>query len=403
MEAPFSNPFAALQEKLQQNAKKQPAQVNSAKAKPAVAKAQENPKSKSAAQGKTVVSAKQQNINGSADTTQSFGADTEAFDDESALFLDAMQNSSTKAAHWKQVDISTQDARPCKKADMSAMLESFGTAGFDTSKNGGQHPSVLPQMSSPASQYTEQQTGKQVDNKQTENWQTDNKRHGTSQQHSKSTAPAPKAQAGSEQASSFSAMANPSSPTAPQETENDIFAKAMQGICPLSGKGRELPPPVAPKETPPAQDPDYLADFLRGNIEFKLEHTEEFFEGHVSGVDPLILSKLRAGNYSPESHVDLHGMTAEQAYDALIEFIRLAYTKGQRTLVVVTGRGKNSPGGISVLRQSMQDWLTKDPLKRVVLAFCTAQQRDGGAGALYVLLRKYKKKQGKIRWERTGA
>jgi DNA-nicking Smr family endonuclease len=55
---------------------------------------------------------------------------------------------------------------------------------------------------------------------------------------------------------------------------------------------------------------------------------------------------------------------------------------------------------MGILRQGVQSWLTRDPVKRIVLAFCTAQPRHGGAGALYVLLRKHKKGQGKIFWDK---
>jgi DNA-nicking Smr family endonuclease len=70
-----------------------------------------------------------------------------------------------------------------------------------------------------------------------------------------------------------------------------------------------------------------------------------------------------------------------------------------RALLLIPGRGKNSPDGVAVLRERVQAWLTQDPLKRVVLAFCTARPVDGGPGSLYVLLRKYRKK-GKVLWER---
>ncbi len=183
--------------------------------------------------------------------------------------------------------------------------------------------------------------------------------------------------------------------------DSGSFAKAMRGVRPVDGKGRDLPPAVRPVPQKGVAEPDYLTEFTQGKFEFALEYTEEFFEGHVMGLDPLVIAKIRAGQYSPEAHIDLHGLNAEQAYAALLEFVRHSYNQGRRSLVVVTGRGKNSPGGFAVLRQHMQDWLTKDPLKRVVLAFCTAQPKDGGAGALYVMLRKFKKNNGKIRWDKS--
>lgn len=190
-----------------------------------------------------------------------------------------------------------------------------------------------------------------------------------------------------------------------QETDRDeiaLFAKAMQGVKPVSGKGRDVVVPAGGGAAVSAVDAaKALRDVLEGRVEFALHHTDEYMEGFVVGVDPLVLARLRNGQYSPEAHVDLHGMNARQAYDALVLFIKNAYQRGLRTVVVVTGRGKNSPDGIGVLRGMLQRWLCREPLKRVVLAFCTAKPGDGGPGAVYVLLRKFKKSRGKIIWEHT--
>lgn len=180
-----------------------------------------------------------------------------------------------------------------------------------------------------------------------------------------------------------------------------LFAAAVDGTAPVRAKGRDLaPPPVAlpPRPHKPERN---LEDLIAGKVEFALEYSDEFIEGHIMGLDPLVLSKLRAGQYSPEGHLDLHGQNMEQAYASLTRFIKVAYQDGKRQVLLITGRGKNSPGGDAVLRERVQSWLTRDPFKRVTLAFCTAQPRDGGAGALYLLLRKRKKNQGKIIWDRV--
>ena len=157
----------------------------------------------------------------------------------------------------------------------------------------------------------------------------------------------------------------------------------------------------APVSIPPVQTPSNpLQEFIDGKLEFALAFTDEYVEGHVVGLDLMLVGKLQAGQFSPESHLDLHGMNAQQAFDALVGFFRAAYFKGQRTVLVVPGRGLNSPHGISILREKVQEWFTQEPLKRVILAFCTAKPSDGGAGALYVLLRKFRKGEGKIHWER---
>lgn len=182
----------------------------------------------------------------------------------------------------------------------------------------------------------------------------------------------------------------------------DAFAKAMRGVVPVAGKGREIAAPAASGGSLPVRDAaQALRDLLEGKVEFALHHIDEYMEGFVVGVDPLVIARLRAGQYSPEAHLDLHGMNARQAHDALIPFVKNSYQKGLRTLVVITGRGRNSPDGVGILRPMLQRWLCREPFKRVVLAFCTAKAHDGGPGAVYVLLRKYKKSRGKIVWEHT--
>ena len=172
----------------------------------------------------------------------------------------------------------------------------------------------------------------------------------------------------------------------------------MRDVRPLKNRGRDVPLNAEPSAVPEPQQPSFQA-MLENTLEFALHFSEEYAEGHVVGLESLILLKLRAGQYRPEAHLDLHGLNARQAFDALAAFIRRSWHRGMRTLLLIPGRGKNSPDGVALLRERVQTWLSREPLKRVVLAFCTARPVDGGPGSLYVLLRKYKKK-GKIHWER---
>ena len=128
------------------------------------------------------------------------------------------------------------------------------------------------------------------------------------------------------------------------------------------------------------------------------------FQSDILGVNverPATLEVTALDVYKRQ-HLDLHGLNAQQAFETLRGFMRGSWYKGLRTILVVPGRGKNSPDGVGVLRGKLQSWLTQDPFKRVVLAFCTAQPHDGGPGSVYVLLRKYKKK-GRVYWERMPA
>lgn len=191
-------------------------------------------------------------------------------------------------------------------------------------------------------------------------------------------------------------------PAAPEYATEDerLFTGAMNGVWPVRARGRDLTPSAKSAPRIPETWLRSMDDVYSGKAEFSLEYTDEFIQGHVAGMDPAILGKLRAGSFSPEGHLDLHGQNLEQAYAALAAFIKHAYQDGKRHLLIITGRGKNSPGGTPVLRERVQSWFTRDPFKRVILAFCTAKPSDGGAGALYLLLRKRKKSQGKIVWDR---
>lgn len=185
------------------------------------------------------------------------------------------------------------------------------------------------------------------------------------------------------------------------DADDVVFLQAMGEVIPLQGRGRDVAP-VPDAATPPPHGEISLQDFMDGKLEFALSFSDEYLEGHVVGLDQMTINKLRAGSFSPEAHLDLHGLNALQAFEALRGFLRGGWYKGLRTVLVVPGRGRNSPDGIGILREKLQNWLTQDPFKRVVLAFCTAQPHDGGPGSVYVLLRKYKKK-GRVYWERTPA
>ena len=200
------------------------------------------------------------------------------------------------------------------------------------------------------------------------------------------------------------ADSQPAPQVQPADTDGEAaaFASAMRDVTPLDGKGgRDIQPEVPQPHAAPAATGNPLQDFMDGRIEFSLASTDEYVEGHVIGLDLGIVGRLQAGQLSPEAHLDLHGLNAEQAFQTLVGFMRHSYLCGRRVVLVVPGRGRNSPAGIGVLREKVQEWFTQDPFRRVILAFCTARQVDGGPGSLYVLLRKFRKDRGKVIWDRN--
>jgi len=111
-------------------------------------------------------------------------------------------------------------------------------------------------------------------------------------------------------------------------------------------------------------------------------------------MDKNSLKKLKRGKLKPQAKLDLHGLTADEAYNSLIRFIIRSHEINKRLLLVITGKGQrsynrgNGPVLGGVLKQKVPHWLRSDPISPYVLEFVEAHQKDGGAGALYVYLKK---------------
>lgn len=115
-----------------------------------------------------------------------------------------------------------------------------------------------------------------------------------------------------------------------------------------------------------------------------VETGEELFYTRP-GLQHSVIRKLRRGQYAIEAELDLHGCTVPQARERLDAFLRQARGVGKRCVRVVHGKGKTSEGKLPVLKGKVNVWLRQ---KGEVMAFCSAIPRDGGSGAVYVLLKR---------------
>ena len=81
-------------------------------------------------------------------------------------------------------------------------------------------------------------------------------------------------------------------------------------------------------------------------------------------------------------------MRQERAFAVLVSFLRHAQARGARIVLVITGKGREGEEGRGVLRQAVPGWLARPDLRDLVVGFEEAGRRHGGAGALYVRLRR---------------
>ena len=180
-------------------------------------------------------------------------------------------------------------------------------------------------------------------------------------------------------------------PAASDATDEDLFRQAMSGAERLADPHGRAPPPLPRQASVVDEDAEALAslaELVSGEGPFDIADTDEFVEGAAPGLDRRVLDALRRGEYAVQGHVDLHGMTKADAKEEVDRFLTLARRDGKRCVLVVHGRGLNSKDQIPVLKEQLKVWLQRGRIGRSVLAFATARPHDGGAGAIYVLLRR---------------
>ena len=178
--------------------------------------------------------------------------------------------------------------------------------------------------------------------------------------------------------------------------EAAILREAYAGVRPFGNSaGRRMPVVPEVRHTVVSEEAEVLAalsDLVSGAGSFDLTETEEYVEGARVGLDPRLLSRLRRGEFAVQDHVDLHGMIQPDAKEAVTNFIVDSVRKGRRTVLIVHGRGLRSPGGLPVLKHAAAQWLSHGIAGGYVLAFATARPNDGGAGAVYALLRRERRR-----------
>lgn len=174
--------------------------------------------------------------------------------------------------------------------------------------------------------------------------------------------------------------------------EQEIWHAVARTANPLHGHAFVLPSvPVMAKTQTAIEPPPPIPAFRLG--EKALARPAKAKPSPLQ-MDAKKHAKMTRGKLAPEARIDLHGMTMAEAHPELIRFILNAHSDGLRLVLVITGKGKLRedhgpiPQPMGILRHNVPLWLRQMPLAPAVLQVTEAHAKHGGAGAIYVYLRR---------------
>ena len=172
------------------------------------------------------------------------------------------------------------------------------------------------------------------------------------------------------------------------DEDKALFRSVMNTVKPLHKtmeRAPNTPPIMKPlqKSCPPIpiqKTQNYLSNHYTDIV-----HSNSTLS-HYNNIPKKRLSELKNGFVPWEARIDLHGLTLDAARNSLCDFIDTHSKQAHRCLLIIHGKGSRH-GEAPVLKNHVNHWLKQLPQ---VLAFHSALARDGGTGALYVLLKRNK-------------
>ena len=170
--------------------------------------------------------------------------------------------------------------------------------------------------------------------------------------------------------------------------EKELFERAMEGVRPLAGQQRVIPPAARRGKLEPVNPSDLMEEALEDVKEFEWPFAPGYVEGGDLQWNRRLLRRLRKGQFTVQAELDLHGYSQQEARRELHRFLEECVSRGLSCVRIIHGLGHHSPNQTPVLKKRLPEWLLWRQNAQFVAAFTSAPALDGGGGALYVLLRK---------------
>jgi DNA-nicking Smr family endonuclease len=165
----------------------------------------------------------------------------------------------------------------------------------------------------------------------------------------------------------------------PRPEEIALWARVAETVRPLPG--RKVPKVVAAKSSEPAA----LPPKAEGRVALAKAVKVSKPRPPPEPLEPNRSRRVVKEREVIAGRVDLHGLTLERARPVLESFILGAVERGDRLVLVITGKGS---GGRETLRGMTPMWLSQPPLRTLVAGVQQADRKHGGEGAFYVALKK---------------
>ncbi|MDO9142534.1 MAG: Smr/MutS family protein [Methylobacter sp.] len=166
--------------------------------------------------------------------------------------------------------------------------------------------------------------------------------------------------------------------------DRDLFRLTIGKVRTVKSDKVPLTAANKPKPYPKTQTIN-VEEHLNDAIEFDVEKVglEDSLNFMAPGLQHSVLKKLRKGQFGLDAQIDLHGLNSTDAKRQLLQFLHDCVEDGCRCIHIVHGKGYRSADNHPVLKNHLNIWLRQH---KDVQAFCSTPPKDGGTGAVFVLL-----------------
>lgn len=167
--------------------------------------------------------------------------------------------------------------------------------------------------------------------------------------------------------------------------DSDLFRQSIGKVKAVESNTLILKTSEKPKPYPKDKALKILNSFEDlADLEVEKLFQEDSLSFIAPGIQKNVLKKLRKGYFGFDASIDLHGLTSQEANHQLSRFLHFSIEDGYRCVHIIHGKGYRSSNDQPVLKNDINVWLRQH---ENVQAFCSTPPKDGGTGAVFVLLK----------------